>query len=121
MKGLDDFVRQHHSKESRQGTRVYLLTDRTRASSLREAAGKLAIPEGSEVRLTGLAANGVPARRWRTMSDQPLQVTPEEIAEAVADLKRQLTAIGNVSSERIDCNPETVEQGVAKLVLGLIG
>ena len=54
------------------------------------------------------------------MSDQPLQVTPEEIAEAVADLKRQLTAIANVSSERIDCNPETVEQGVAKLVLGLI-
>ena len=53
MKGLDDFVRQHHSKESRQGTRVFLLTDRTRASSLREAAGKLAIPEGFEVRLTG--------------------------------------------------------------------
>ncbi len=54
------------------------------------------------------------------MSDQPLQVTPAEIAEAVADLKRQLNAIANVSPERIDCNPETVEQGLAKLVLGLI-
>lgn len=54
------------------------------------------------------------------MSDQPLQVTPAEIAEAVADLKRQLNAITGVSPDRIDCNPETVEQGLAKLVLGLI-
>ena len=54
------------------------------------------------------------------MSEDPLQVSPAEIAEAVADLKRQLNAIGNTSPERIDCNPETVEQGLAKLVLGLI-
>lgn len=54
------------------------------------------------------------------MSDKPVQVTPEEIAEAVADLKRQLSAVANTSPERIDCNPESVEQGLAKLVLGLI-
>ncbi|ABF41407.1 Gas vesicle K [Candidatus Koribacter versatilis Ellin345] len=54
------------------------------------------------------------------MSDQPVQVTPAEIAEAVADLKRQLNAVAGGSTERIDCNPETVEQGLAKLVLGLI-
>lgn len=54
------------------------------------------------------------------MSDEPLQVSPAEIAEAVADLKRQLNSIANASPERIDCNPETVEQGLAKLVLGLI-
>ncbi len=54
------------------------------------------------------------------MSDQPIQVSPEEIAAAVADLKRQLNNIANSSPERIDCNAETVEQGLAKLVLGLI-
>lgn len=54
------------------------------------------------------------------MSEQPLEVTPAEIAEAVADLKRQLNAVAGGSPERIDCNPETVEQGLAKLVLGLI-
>ncbi len=53
LKGLDDFVRQHHTKESQQGTRLYLLTDRTRVAAFREAAGKLAIPGGFEVRLTG--------------------------------------------------------------------
>jgi hypothetical protein len=53
-------------------------------------------------------------------SSRPLQVSPEEIAEAVANLKRQLSAVANTSPERIDCNPETVEQGLAKLVLGLI-
>jgi hypothetical protein len=53
-------------------------------------------------------------------SRQPLQVSPEEIAEAVANLKRQLHDVANTSPERIDCNPETVEQGLAKLVLGLI-
>jgi hypothetical protein len=54
------------------------------------------------------------------MSDEPIQVTPAEIAEAVADLKRQLNSIANGTPDRIDCNPETVEQGLAKLVLGLI-
>ena len=49
-----------------------------------------------------------------------MQVTPAEIAEAVADLKRQLNSIANGTPDRIDCNPETVEQGLAKLVLGLI-
>lgn len=54
------------------------------------------------------------------MSEEPLQITPAEIAEAVADLKRQLNSIAGGSPERIDCTPETVEQGLAKLVLGLI-
>ena len=54
------------------------------------------------------------------MNDQPLQVSPAEIAEAVADLKRQLNAVASSTPERIDCNAETVEQGLAKLVLGLI-
>ncbi len=53
LRGLEDFLRQHHAKESEQGTRMYLLTDRTRVAALREAAAKIAIPDGFEVRLTG--------------------------------------------------------------------
>jgi hypothetical protein len=68
-----------------------------------------------------MAANRIFARPGgRAMSDQPVQVTPAEIAEAVADLKRQLNSIANGTPNHIDCNPETVEQGLAKLVLGLI-
>jgi hypothetical protein len=46
--------------------------------------------------------------------------SPQEIETAVADLKRQLESLADRSLERIDCNPETIEQGLAKLVLGLI-
>lgn len=53
LKGLDDYIRQHHAKESRQGTRLYLLTDRTRLAALRDTASKISIPEGFEIRLTG--------------------------------------------------------------------
>ena len=51
--------------------------------------------------------------------EKPRQVTPEEVAGAVAELKRELAAAGG-SAVRIDCSPETVEQGLAKLVLSLI-
>ena len=54
------------------------------------------------------------------MTEEPLQVSPAEIAEAVADLKRQLNAIAGATPERIDCNSESIEQGLAKLVLGLV-
>ncbi len=53
------------------------------------------------------------------MSD-PERRTPDDIAEAIADLKRQLEAVGQTSPQRIDCTAENVEQGLAKLVLSLI-
>jgi len=46
--------------------------------------------------------------------------TPEEIAAAVADLKAQLERGGAEPVSRLDCSPENIEQGLAKLVLGLI-
>jgi hypothetical protein len=46
--------------------------------------------------------------------------TPQEIEAAVTDLKRQLDGLANRTLERIDCTPESLEQGLAKLVLGLI-
>ena len=50
----------------------------------------------------------------------PNQVTPAEVEAAVADLKRQLQAAASGGSQRIDCNEETIEQGLAKLVLTLV-
>jgi transposase len=47
-------------------------------------------------------------------------LTPREVEDAVAELRRQLHGVTEQSLERIDCSPETIEQGLAKLVLGLI-
>ena len=46
--------------------------------------------------------------------------TPQEIAEAVSDLQNQLTSAAAAPLQRVDCSPESIEQGLAKLVLGLI-
>ena len=46
--------------------------------------------------------------------------SPQDIEAAVAGLKQQLENLADRALERIDCTPETVEQGLAKLVLGLI-
>ena len=48
------------------------------------------------------------------------KITPEEIAAAVGELNRELKAAGETGIERIDCSPETIEQGLARLVLSLI-
>jgi hypothetical protein len=50
----------------------------------------------------------------------PAQVTPAEVEAAIADLKRQLHSAAAGGQSRIDCTPESVEQGLAKLVLTLI-
>jgi gas vesicle protein GvpK len=52
--------------------------------------------------------------------NRPMPRSPADIEAAVADLKRQLENIADRSLQRIDCDPETIEQGLAKLVLGLI-
>jgi hypothetical protein len=54
------------------------------------------------------------------MTDKTLQRSPAEIETAVADLRRELQAAAQGVPSRIDCSPETVEQGLAKLVLGVI-
>jgi hypothetical protein len=52
--------------------------------------------------------------------DNPKVLSPREVEEAVAELRRQLQGVTEQSLERIDCSPENIEQGLAKLVLGLI-
>ncbi len=53
VQGLDDYLREHHVKDTQQGTRVYLLVERARLADFRNATGQIAIPPGFEVRLTG--------------------------------------------------------------------
>jgi hypothetical protein len=48
------------------------------------------------------------------------KVTPEEIASAVSELNRELKNAGEGAMDRIDCTPDNVEQGLARLVLSLI-
>lgn len=52
--------------------------------------------------------------------NKPRQLTPVEVEQAVADLRRQMEGLAQQPLERIDCSQETIEQGLAKLVLGLI-
>lgn len=52
------------------------------------------------------------------MSHPSRPLSPEEIAQAVADVSGQ---DGNPApAQRIDCSPENVEQGLARLVLSII-
>ena len=48
------------------------------------------------------------------------KITPEEISAAVSELNHELKQAGSRSLERIDCSPENIEQGLARLVLSLI-
>ena len=48
------------------------------------------------------------------------KITPEEIATAVSELNRELKSVGAEGIERIDCSPDNIEQGLARLVLSLI-
>jgi len=48
------------------------------------------------------------------------KITPEEIAAAVSELNRELKSVGQEGLNRIDCSPENIEQGLARLVLSLV-
>lgn len=48
------------------------------------------------------------------------KITPEEIATAVSELNRELQSVGAGSIDRIDCSPDNIEQGLARLVLSLM-
>jgi hypothetical protein len=54
------------------------------------------------------------------VSESARQISAEEIAGAVSELRQQLNSAAGLQAQRVDCSPETVEQGLAKLVLGLI-
>jgi hypothetical protein len=45
---------------------------------------------------------------------------PEELEDEIQQLRRQLEAATRGTLQRIECDSESLEQGLAKLVLGLI-
>ena len=48
------------------------------------------------------------------------KISPQEIAAAVSEMNRELKTLGEGAIERIDCSPENIEQGLARLVLSLV-
>lgn len=48
------------------------------------------------------------------------RLSPAEIESTVSEIRRELESIGVRAPARIDCSPDNIEQGLAKLVLGLI-
>jgi hypothetical protein len=52
--------------------------------------------------------------------DKPKQLTPQQVEQTITELRRQLQSNAQQPAQRIDCSPESVEQGLAKLVLGLV-
>jgi hypothetical protein len=52
--------------------------------------------------------------------NDPKKITPEEVAAAIQQLKSHLAATAGSAQQHVDVNPESVEQGLAKLVLTII-
>lgn len=52
--------------------------------------------------------------------DSPKRLTAKQVEQAVSELRRQLQSVTEQSPGRIDCSAENIEQGLAKLVLGLV-
>src|SRR6267143_6296940 len=50
---------------------------------------------------------------------KPEQISPDNIEKIVSELRQQ-TQLAAGSPERIECSPDNIEQGLAKLVLSLI-
>ena len=46
--------------------------------------------------------------------------SPEQMEQEINRLQEQLAAATQQTIERIECNPENIEQGLARLVLSLI-
>lgn len=54
------------------------------------------------------------------LSDEPKNITPGEMEQAIEGLSQELSTIAGGATQRIDCNSENIEQGLARLVLSLI-
>lgn len=54
------------------------------------------------------------------MPDEPKNITPNEMEQAIEGLNQELVSLANGTAQRIDCTPENIEQGLARLVLSLI-
>ena len=46
--------------------------------------------------------------------------SPKAVTQAVTEIERELSSAASGTTSRIDCSSENIEQGLARLVLGLI-
>lgn len=51
---------------------------------------------------------------------EPKNIKPEEMEQAIEGLNQELVSLANGTAQRLDCTPENIEQGLARLVLSLI-
>ena len=49
-----------------------------------------------------------------------MKITPGDMEQAIEGLNQELVSLANGTAQRIDCTPENIEQGLARLVLSLI-
>lgn len=54
------------------------------------------------------------------MTDKPKNITAADMEQSIESLNQELASLANGTEQRIDCTPENIEQGLAKLVLSLI-
>lgn len=54
------------------------------------------------------------------MPEKPKSITPGDMEQAIEGLNQELVSLANGTAQRIDCTPENIEQGLARLVLSLI-
>jgi hypothetical protein len=52
--------------------------------------------------------------------NSPHSRSPIDVEAAIAELQQELKAAGGSLPQRIDCNSENLEQGLARLVLSLV-
>ena len=68
-----------------------------------------------------MASGRVLGRRPPLSSETNVPPTsPAAIAHAVTEMERELASAASGTASRIDCNSDNIEQGLAKLVLGLM-
>ena len=54
------------------------------------------------------------------LSDEPKNISPNDMEQAISGLNQELASLSGGTAQRIDCNSENIEQGLARLVLSLI-
>jgi hypothetical protein len=58
--------------------------------------------------------------RGENLSDQPKNVSPDDMEQAIEGLNQELASIASGTSQRIDCTSENIDKGLARLVLSLL-
>ena len=56
----------------------------------------------------------------RRPAEHTAATRPERVTDSIVELQQQLQSLSGIAAQHIDCSPENLEQGLARLVLGLV-